>query len=262
MSNASIPTLPIDSWFGAVQRQFKGTLIDRMGRGESVDQVDGSGMTALMHAVKAGHLDFAHWLLCKGANPSHVGPDQSTALQLACENASEGFKLSKLLLQWNADIQSNPKGRAALAVLAILRADIELLTLTLNKGLDPNEAVRNGFSAIEYASMQKDVDLIELLLNRGGDVNGRGSDHEFSPLMLSLYKKNPDVAEFLFDAGANPLARYWHPDQPDLVLMASDLAKKSAPALYPRLKALEAELQAQALDAIIPTISRSRQTRL
>ena len=260
MSNE--PTDDLDTWFGAVQRQFKGTLIERMGQGESIDQVDGSGTTALMHACLNGHVDFTKWLLSKGANPNFQGLDQKTALQCAYECVAEKYSLALRLLEGGADLKVDTKGCEVVGMLGIRYADISLLTAALDAGLDPNKGLQNGFSAVEHASMQTKIPVLDLILQRGGCVDGRQSENEFSPLMLALYKKNPKVAEFLLDAGANPLARYWHPDEPEQILVAADIAQKTAPDLYPRIKALEAQRQAQALDETTPATHRPRLTRL
>lgn len=254
--------LPFESWFGSVGRQFKGTLLHRMGKGESVDQVDASGMTALMHMCRDGQLEFAKWLLDHGADPNFQNPDQCTALQSAGECSTDEIKVAKLLLEAGADLKLDRGGCETVGLIAIRHGDVPLLSLTLEAGLDPNQAMRHGFSAVEHASMYKSVAVLDLLLQRGGCVDGRKSEHEFSPLMLSLCKKNPIVAEFLLDCGANPLARYWHRDHPDQIFMAADLAQKAAPALYTRIKQMEADWQARVLHDTTIAVYRPRSIRL
>ncbi|MFC1536783.1 ankyrin repeat domain-containing protein, partial [Pseudomonadota bacterium] len=64
----------------------------------------------------------------------------------------------------------------------------------------------NGCTPLAFAVRESKLNLVRILVNEGADLeNGDGcSSQKFSPLALSLYHKNYEIADVLLNAGADP----------------------------------------------------------
>ena len=70
--------------------------------GAHIDQTDNEGRTALMKAVRAGHLCTVRYLISKGADINRTtNSNDANVLSLACGNGH--FDIASLLLQHGAD---------------------------------------------------------------------------------------------------------------------------------------------------------------
>lgn len=73
-------------WFIAAERGSVATLKRQLARGESLDQTDTLGRSALSIAAARGHLDVVEWLLVSGANPNQNDDDELRPLGHAIWN--------------------------------------------------------------------------------------------------------------------------------------------------------------------------------
>ena len=115
-----------------------------------------SGMfTALLFAVRGGHLDSARALLDAGADVNERLPDGMSALVLAVYNAH--YELAAVLLERGADPNAAAQGWSALHQIAWSRRP--------NRGFNMPGAVSTGHL--------DSLELVRRLVARGADVNAR-----------------------------------------------------------------------------------------
>jgi hypothetical protein len=72
----------------------------------------------------------------------------------------------------------------------------------LAEGVDPNERIRNGRTAIMSAASQGYADIIRALIAAGADVNAKDNDGD-NALLDTARQGRADVAKLLIESGAN-----------------------------------------------------------
>jgi ankyrin repeat protein len=93
---------------------------------------------------------------------------------------------------------------------AIEQHDLDRLAILLEGGADAN-AVNAEWpqwlplhAAINELEDGGPLEAVILLLRRGAHVDGRASDRDATPLLMALFRKQPEVARILLAAGADP----------------------------------------------------------
>jgi ankyrin repeat protein len=145
--------------------------------GAAVDEKNALGMTALMLAAGAGHVDVVKALLAAGADP----------------NASVGIAH---VGAWSVlTMAMNPLNRNWLEVIDTL--------IAAGGKVNPPSSV--AISPLAYAVEQCDTGMIKALLARGADVNW-GNEISHMPLVSAVTEGEPDVevTRLLLEAGADP----------------------------------------------------------
>lgn len=208
--------------------------------GANVNGQDIGGFTALMSAVRQGHLKVAQFLLDKGSDPEIRGNYYwgETALMMAAQNSSPDLvdllmnrrakvdakskhtgctalmlaayagdpETVKRLLTRGADVNAHAKDGATALIRAARRGHWAVCKLLLDKGADINTACNDGTALVwacgggDYGKGQTEV--VKLLLERGADLNGAGKDGE-TALMRSSKYRHPDVAQLLLEKGVD-----------------------------------------------------------
>ncbi|KAL1640284.1 hypothetical protein SLS58_007100 [Diplodia intermedia] len=136
-------------------------------------------------------------LLDHGADVNYVGKSGST---LAIAAANGNFKLVKLLVERGADVnrRAGEEDTTALNGAIISKAGIEIITYLLDNGADVN--VRTPQTAPIYdVCYTGDVEILRLLIERGVELNisvGNG----WTPLHAAY--QNAELVRVLLDAGA------------------------------------------------------------
>jgi len=178
--------------------------------GESPDQSNSAGQTALMMAASRGHSDIAKALLERGADVNLADKDGTTALMLAAQNGSAGIaallltknafvdashqtgftplmyaatsdheEVAKLLLDAGADIAKRDKKERTPLIIAAINNSYKVAKLLLAAGASPNEKSKNGLTAMQYAQGSDDQKLIDLFAGkeeqRAGNDTARGN---------------------------------------------------------------------------------------
>ena len=136
--------------------------------GADVDVQGWRGCSPLISASCSGHFEIVQWLLSHGANPNkrHQTNDRASLHVAACWGQVE---VSRLLLQYKADIYArDDTGRTPL-----------------------------------HVAVQRDrVDAARFLLEHGADVNTRDNSRN-TPLLGAVKDRYFDVARLLVEHGAN-----------------------------------------------------------
>ncbi len=89
---------------------------------------------------------------------------------------------------------------------AVKHTHHELTRFLLDRGIDPNQSDAGGLTPLVHAVIRRDLPMISLLLERGADVNGgagRGAYGQ-TPLLYAIYGNQIEIVRFLLDKGANP----------------------------------------------------------
>lgn len=179
--------------------------------GAACSQVDGFGMTPLMHAARGGHVEVAAALLAGGAGANEhgtasrleqmpCGGDQ-TPLLWAAQAYRRAGPMVRLLLAAGASVRVRGHGGAGPLVIAAQFGDTEVLSLLLDAGCAVADTNASGQTALHQAAENGHLEAVRLLLTRGAPLEAR--DDLFTPLMTALAYRREPCAEALVDSGAN-----------------------------------------------------------
>ena len=140
--------------------------------GEDIDARDAQGWTPLMVAADAGDYDRVVRLVNRGAEVD------------ALDNCG-----------WT------PMMRAAAG------GHLEIMEWLLEQGADLHQRERTGYNALMAAVLNNQADTTRALLRHGAEVNGQENSNGLTALMWAVRNDNPQMVEWLLDAGADPSVR-------------------------------------------------------
>jgi ankyrin repeat protein len=159
--------------------------------------------TALMTAARAGGVEALRALLAAGADPSaRVGATGQTALMWAA--ARNNAAAVRLLVEAGADITTRtgravPPPRQSQAATAA-----QALVTNFEGGRSMfNSPPATGFTAYLFAVRSGSIDTVKVLLDAGVNVNDTLSDGS-SALVVAAANAHWELADLLLDRGADP----------------------------------------------------------
>src|SRR4029079_8670696 len=157
---------------------------------------------ALGEHVKRGNEDAVRLFLAAGMNPNTTYEADVTALMEAVKWSHRN--LVELLIQKGADLNAvNVYGETALIVAIRNGANPDLVTLLLEKGANPNGAVRNGNLTPLLLAVES-PDIVEALLKKGADVTQRDTDRGETALSVHAQACDLRCVKLLLSYGADP----------------------------------------------------------
>jgi ankyrin repeat protein len=209
--------------------------------GADLDATDPDGTTALVLAIMNAHYDLAALLVDKGANPNLGDTSGMAALYAAVDmlhqapminrplakpsgklramdviarlldhkaDPNQGLKTPLLMRQHEFGDGSLGEGATPL-MRAAKAADAAVMKLMLEKGADPNRAMKNGTTALMVAAGRpsraaggapRTLEALTVLLDRGADVNAATPDG--ATALHQTVGRPDDVIRFLVARGA------------------------------------------------------------
>lgn len=134
--------------------------------GIPIDIVDKGGMSPLYSACKEGFIDWARYLLKRGANPSAADLDGNTLLHLS--TSAGNIPLTKLILTELNHLldKSNNDGMTSLHVAR----NRDVVDLLIEAKINVNQEDKNGATALHFACVNGDIDVVEVLIRAGAKV--------------------------------------------------------------------------------------------
>ena len=123
--------------------------------------------------------------------------------------------LAVLLAAGLVNAQSSPIANAAMA------GDREAVRALIKKGLDVNEALGDGTTALHLAAMKGDAELAQMLLVAGANHRATTRIGAYTPLYLAARGGHSAVVAALLAAGADPKAETTNGTTPLMIGAAS-----------------------------------------
>ncbi len=154
----------------------------------------------LQVAAQKGRTDMVKFLVeTAGADVNWADGRWPTALVSAMRGGH--VECMKLLLACGADPDTAFRGEPPL--LSACRADIaEYVKLLLKAGADVNKPDQEGGTPLLTATERENKQIMKLLIEAGADVNHNNTSLKTTPLQLAAAKENTDFLKLLLDAGA------------------------------------------------------------
>jgi len=210
--------------------------------GADIDAGAGDGKTALSIAIFNGNYALASLLVDNQADVNKADVQRFTPLFWAVDRrnmetapnfpwmvTADPMPLIRRLLDAGADpnaiVNNTPRGRmregsprivfATSLMRAAFAADLELVTLLLDRGADPKIVSRDGETMLSAAaglafihgyhrgkSPEERLQVVKLFVGLGNDVN-QPDDYGITPLMAAANDGNIGVIRYLIEAGAD-----------------------------------------------------------
>ena len=209
--------------------------------GANLDATDPDGTTALVLAIMNAHYDLAAMLIDKGANPNLGDASGMAALYAAVDmlhqapminrplakptgtlratdviarlldhraDPNQGLKTPLLMRQHEFGDASLGDGATPL-MRAAKAADAKVMRLMLEKGADPNRAMKNGTTALMITAgrvvrgggqSEQTLAALSVLVEKGADVNAATPDG--STALHQAVGRGDDIVKFLVEKGA------------------------------------------------------------
>jgi uncharacterized protein len=143
--------------------------------GANVNAHDNFGATPLIRASCFHDAEIVKILLRRGAHVDSRDKQKSTALLVACEDASSApphnttqqLDTVNLLLEANANVNATDQKGVSPLMRAAGLGNIPLALLLLRNGADLNVRDQKGNTALKWATESKHIQMVNLLRQRG-----------------------------------------------------------------------------------------------
>jgi ankyrin repeat protein len=149
-----------------------------------------AGFTPLFFALKSGMPEMPVAVLAAGGNPDHIGPEGTTAVQMAIFQKDYAFAAH--LIERGADVKAFDRNGQTLLQAAVIQNQPALVRMLLAKGADPN--AWSGVSKVQWRYEPNFKTGEYLAPSR-------------PPLIVAAEKGSTDVIQLLVEAGADPAVR-------------------------------------------------------
>jgi ankyrin repeat protein len=173
--------------------------------GAHIDEIDGSGMSALLHAALLGDVPCVDYLLDHGADTGLAGNEGRTAFDCAVDR--EDVEVVRLLLCKGGDIHTTAHHEQSPLFRALKKP--EMVPLLLEHKVDPDARSPDGFTPLMLAAGDNHVQTVKLLLEYEASVDldlwhtNDGAKSGWTALTFAAERGNSEVVILLAEAGAN-----------------------------------------------------------
>lgn len=133
-----------------------------------IDRTDEEGLTALMHAAKAGHASIVAFLLASGAD-SNLTDNEGYTVLMHAGHSKENTSVNEIILKQNPNlILKTSNSKFSPLMLAAARGNLATVQLLLKMNKENLNACDNlGFNALLYAKMYSNPEIEKLLIEAG-----------------------------------------------------------------------------------------------
>ena len=175
-----------------------------------VQYTDNHSWTALMYAIKFGHLNCVKTLVKNGADINYLyevkGQEENilSPLLVAMESPnieSPNMDIINYLLEKDPVLDRNCGLGNTELMIAALRGNDAIVAALLSRGASINKKNDNHKTPLMLAVEGNHKSTVELLLQRGASINEEIVD-DWSPLIVTAEKGYLDMAQFLLEKGA------------------------------------------------------------
>ena len=190
----------------ATRRGHVDTVRVLLENGASVDATRPlDGDATLLSAARRHDLCIIRVLLEYGANVHATGVDGSTALSLACDNASDDdVEIVQELIRAGVSVNRCRVNGLSPLMLAARRGNSNIAKVLLQHGANVDAVCDDeGSSALLYASVRGHKDIVRALIDAGANVNVAQKKDGYTALMLAALHAHADVVETLIRGGAD-----------------------------------------------------------
>jgi ankyrin repeat protein len=170
-------------------------------KGMSLKDVDSEGNTAFTYAARSGNIPLLKKLLEKGIKPN------DNALLIAAQgsrretNTLETYKYLVEEVKIKATAQ-NKAGQNVLHILAGKPNQKEIVEYFLGKGVDVNNADKEGNTPLMAAAAARETAVLELFLSKAKNINAQNLKGE-SALTYAVRYGSPEAVNLLLAKGAD-----------------------------------------------------------
>jgi ankyrin repeat protein len=170
--------------------------------GAKADATNRYGVTALSLACTNANAKIVELLLNAGANPNTASPDGETPLMTAARTGNA--TAVKLLAAHGAELGAKESWRGQDALMwAAAEGHRAVVELLLELNADVNSQSKQKYSPLLFAVRQGHADIVERLIARGADLNATQTQGA-TALVIAIQNAQWDIAGMLLDKGANP----------------------------------------------------------
>ena len=198
----------------AAERGHAGIVEELLARQANVRQTADWGVGPLHFAVKkeTGNRAVIELLLKNGADPNEPSddPDGHTPFEEAVHSGN--VEAVQILLEAGGDIGvlSRPRSHSLEPerplVGALLKGHRRLVSLMLDRGVDPNTTDLSGCPVALRAMDKNDLATFRELLAAGADTEARWGNDRHTLLIRAVTENKPAFVQALLQGGANPNA--------------------------------------------------------
>jgi ankyrin repeat protein len=195
----------------AVHWQWPDLALRLLERGAVVEAKTRYGITPLWIACQRGDEAMVNILLSHGASVTPVLKGGETLLMTAARTGKPGCL--QQLLDHGADVDTSESHGQTALMWAAAEGHQQAVRLLLSAGADPNKRLASGFNAIFFAVREGQLAVVRLLLDAGQDIHqtiqpdkatARGPNAGMGLLAMAVENGHFDLAAMLLDAGADP----------------------------------------------------------
>jgi len=182
------------------------TLIDYFtAKGLTLNSVDNNGNGAFNYTAQKDNREMLSYLIEKGLPYKEPSKNGDNAILFATKGTRKGYNSLEYFkylesLGINPNITNND-GKTPLHNLATRNKEIQTLQYFIDKGVDVNQADKDGNNALILASSSNSLKAISLFADKTSAINQQNKKG-FTALTYAL-KNSPEVVEYLINKGAN-----------------------------------------------------------
>lgn len=170
-------------------------------RGVSLQSTDDNGNTIFDYAARFGNINILKALLQKGVKPS------ANALFMAAQGPFRSANKIDIFQYLVDELKIDPKttndnGQNVLHPIAAKQNQDDIIIYFVNKGVDINQADKNGVTPFMGAASSKNIEIVTQLLSKMKNVNAVNAKGE-SALTNAVKSSSAEVVALLLKNGAD-----------------------------------------------------------